>query len=118
MDIFGAFQLRHLIYFSLLLMTALSCNRVHEENIPPSEQAEEAGADLFSRTDSLYLAGEFQPVCGSLLSLMGADSTLENEVLFRMLGLYHGRAMEDEFVSLLDSLELEGFGLSQGFQYE
>ena len=97
-------------------MIILSCNRVHEESIPPLEPEEDIRADLFTRTDSLYLAGEFQPVQDSLLSLLSADSTLQDEVLFRMLGLYHGRAMEDEFVTLLDSLELEGFGPLTGWK--
>ncbi len=97
-------------------MISLSCNRVHEENITPPEQAEEVRADIFSKIDSLYLAGEFQPVRDSLLSLLSTDSTLQDEVLFRMLGLYHGRAMEDEFVTLLDSLELENLGPLTGWK--
>ena len=116
MDLFGAVQLRYLLLTSVIFTLAFSCNPVHEENIPPSEQAEEARADLFWRTDSLYLAGEFQPVLDSLLNLLSADSTLQDEVLFRMLGLYHGRAMEDDFVSLLDSLELKGFGPLSGWK--
>jgi len=116
MDIFGAVQLRYLPYFSLILLILLSCNRVVEEEISPPEPVEEIRMDLFSNIDSLYLAGEFQPVRDSLLFLLSADSTLQDEALFRMLGLYHGRAMEDEFVTLLDSLELEGFGPLTGWK--
>lgn len=94
----------------------LSCNRVYEEETSLLEPVEEIRIGLFSNIDSLYLAGEFQPVLDSLLFLLGADSTFQDEVLFRMLGLYHGRAMEDEFVTLLDSLELEGFGPLTGWK--
>ena len=116
MDLFGTVQLRYLLRFSVILMIALSCNRVHEENIPPPEQTEEVRADVFSQTDSLYLAGEFRPVRDSLLNLLSVDSTLQDEVLFRMLGLYHGRAMEDAYVTLLDSLELEDLGPLTGWK--
>ncbi len=97
-------------------MIMFSCNRIHEESIPSSEPVAAIGADVFSQIDSLYLAGEFQPVLDSLLSLLSTDSTLQDEILFRILGLYHGRAMEDEFVTLLDSLELENFGPLTGWK--
>ena len=116
MDIFGGFQLKRLLYFSALILTVLSCNRVHEEETFILEPVEEFRTGVFSNVDSLYLAGEFQIVSDSLLLVLNADSSLQNEVLFRMLGLYHGRAMEDEFVTLLESLELEGYGSLSGWK--
>lgn len=116
MDIFGAFQLKRPLYFSALILIVLSCNRVHEEETFILEPFDEFRTGVFSNVDSLYLAGEFNIVCGSLLFLLSADSSLQDEVLFRTLGLYHGRAMEDEFVSLLDSLEMEGFGSLSGWK--
>ncbi|MEN8208194.1 MAG: lytic transglycosylase domain-containing protein [Candidatus Fermentibacteria bacterium] len=108
--------MRRLLCISLLFMINLSCSRVHEESIPPPEPFSEIRENLFSKTDSLYLIGEFQPVRDSLLNLLSTDSSLKNEALFRLLGLYHGRAMEDEFVSLLDSLEMEGSGSLTGWK--
>ncbi len=70
----------------------------------------------FSNIDSLYLSGEFQSVSDSLLSLLVSDSLLQDEILFRILGLYHGRAMEEQYVSLLDSLEMAGFGPLTGWK--
>ncbi len=105
-----------LLCFSAVILTVLSCNRVHEEEISLPEPVEESKTDTFSNIDSLYLAGEFKTVRDSLLSALSKDSTLKDEVLFRMLGLYHGRAMEDEFVNLLDNLELEGFGSLSGWK--
>ena len=116
MGLFGAVELRNLLRISALLMIILSCSRVHEEIIPAHEQVVPIRKDVFSKIDSLYLAGEFRPVRDSLLNLLSADSTFHDEVLFRILGLYHGRAMEDEFVTLLDSLELKGFGPYAGWK--
>lgn len=108
--------MKPLLYFSAVILTVLSCNRVHEEELPVLEPVEEFETCVFSNVDSLYLAGEFHTVRDSLLFVLSADSSLQDEVLFRMLGLYHGRAMENEFVSLLDSLELEGFGPLTGWK--
>jgi hypothetical protein len=116
MDISGAYQLKLLLCFSTAILTALSCNNVHEEEISILEPVDEIVTGAFSNIDSLYLAGEFLTVRDSLLLVLSKDSTLQDEVLFRMLGLYHGRAMEDEFVNLLDNLELEGFGYLSGWK--
>ncbi len=108
--------MRYLLHFSVITIMILSCNRVYEEETPILEPVEDIRTDLFSNIDSPYLAGEFQPVQDSLLFLLSADSTLHDEVLFRMLGFYHGRAMENEFIALLDSLELDGFGPLTGWK--
>jgi hypothetical protein len=107
--------LRYQLLFTVLLLTLVSCNRVHEE-LPSPEPVEEIEVDLFSRIDSLYLAGEFETVRDSLLMLLSSGLSSENEILIRILGLYHGRAMEDEFVLLLDSLELAGSGQFTGWK--
>ncbi len=116
MDLFGVVQLRQLLRISVIIMIMMSCSRLHEENILLPEPAEDISTDVFSKTDSLYLAGEFQPVRDSLLFLLDTDPTLKDEVLFRLLGLYHGRAMEDDFVILLGSLELEGLSPLTGWK--
>jgi len=115
MDIFGA-ELKRLTIASILLISVLSCSRIHDEGIPLQDQPAESSTDVFSKVDSLYLAGRFDQVRDSLLTILDADSLLKNEVLFRLLGLHHGRAMEVDFVSLLDSLELEGFGPLAGWK--
>ncbi len=116
MDIFGAVQLKLFSFFSALTLVLLSCNTVHEEETSLAEPPEELRRDYFSQIDSLYLSGEFKTVSDSLVSLFETDSSLRDEVLFRLLGLYHGRAREDEFIVLLDSLEQEGFGSFSGWK--
>ena len=116
MDIFGAVQLKFFSYFSAFILLLLSCNTVHEEEVSLLEPLEEIRPEIFSHTDSLYLSGEFLTVKNSLLSLFGTDSLLRDEVLFRLLGLYHSRAKENDFIVLLDSLEREGFGPFSGWK--
>jgi len=108
--------LKNLTYFSVLLLIVSSCNRVLEEETPLQEPVEEIRTEIFSKVDSLGLAGEFHSARDSLLNLLKSDPMLQEEILFRLIGLYHGRAMEDDFVALLENLELEGYGPLSGWK--
>ncbi|MCD4849030.1 MAG: lytic transglycosylase domain-containing protein [Candidatus Aegiribacteria sp.] len=104
------------LMFILMILLPLSCQHVYEEELPPPQTEEEIRPVVFKEVDSLYLAGGFVQVRDSLLSILRTDSSLLDETLFRMLGLYHGRAMECDYIDLLESLESEGYGNLYGWK--
>jgi len=69
---------------------------------------------VFLRADSLMLSGEFAAARSELLGLVRRDG-LEDEALFRLLGLYHSCGRERDFVALLDSLRSSGAGSFTGW---
>ncbi len=115
MAVLGDTELK-LLMFVLLISLLVSCRPVYEEELPPPQTEEEIQPAVFREVDSLYLAGGFTQVRDSLLSILRTDSSLLDETLFRMLGLYHGRAMEHDYIDLLESLEFEGYGNLSGWK--
>jgi soluble lytic murein transglycosylase-like protein len=115
MAVLGDTELKHLM-FALMILLPLSCRSVYEEELPPTQTEEEIRPAVFREVDSLYLAGGFFQVRDSLLSILRTDPSLLDETLFRMLGLYHGRAMEHDYIDLLEGLEFEGYGDLSGWK--
>ena len=115
MAVLGDTELK-LLTFVLLIFISLSCRPVYEEELPPPQTEEEIRPAVFMEVDSMYLAGGFIQVRDSLVSILRTDPSLMDETLFRMLGLYHGRAMEHDYIYLLESLESEGFGNLRGWK--
>ena len=102
---------------ALLLLALVSCRAVRQEEPPEvTQDVTAAPADLFRDVDSHMLAGEFEPARAGLLSMLGDTLVQEKEVLTRLFGLYGGRAMEDELIELLDSLESCGLGPFNGWK--
>lgn len=66
-------------------------------------------AGPFRAADSLALAGRLTASESLLLSILRQGSAPEDQVLFRLAGLYHGSGRESEFLGLLDSLESAGY---------
>ncbi len=115
MDILGDTELK-LLFFVLLMLISLSCRPVYEEEQPPPETGEEIRPSVFKEVDSLYLTGGSLQVRDSLLSILRTTPSLKDEILFRMLGLYHGRAMEYDYIDLLENLESEGYDNLDGWK--
>lgn len=115
MDILGDTELK-LLFFVLLMLISLSCRPVYEEEQRPPETGEEIRPPVFKEVDSLYLSGGSIQVRDSLLSILRTTPSLMDEILFRMLGLYHGRAMEQDYIDLLENLESEGYGNLDGWK--
>jgi hypothetical protein len=63
---------------------------------------------VFVEADSLALAGETGDAGAALLGLLGRDRVQDDEVLYRLLGLYHSCGRETDFLRILDSLESSG----------
>ncbi len=84
----------------------ISCSPVREYTIYPSSVNVEVSS--FMEVDSLILFGSFRNASDSLLSMLGRDEISDASVLFRLCGLYSIRAMEDECIAILDSLERAG----------
>jgi soluble lytic murein transglycosylase-like protein len=74
-----------------------------------------AASGVFSEADSLALSGETALASSALMGLLGKESVDPDEVLYRLLGLYHGCGEEMVFVGLLDSLGSEGWASLSGW---
>ena len=100
-----------------VLVTLVSCRRVQEEEVtvaPPPEP--EPACHLYSKADSLYLAGNLSEAGARLLDILSREPDQLDPVLFRLMGIYHGSAREDRFVEVLDSLEVLGYGPLTGWK--
>lgn len=71
---------------------------------------------VFSHVDSLILRGSFYQARDELLQLLRSNAAPEDQVLFRLVGIHHGAAVEDSGIELLDSLEESGFGNMYGWK--
>ena len=85
----------------------ICCSAVREHYIDPVSAVAEQSS--FMEVDSLILFGSFQNASDSLLSMLGRGGIPDASVLFRLCGLYSVHALEDECISILDSLESEGY---------
>ncbi|MFO8184662.1 MAG: hypothetical protein R6U39_10915, partial [Candidatus Aegiribacteria sp.] len=97
----------------------ISCGSVQQEppsDLPELPEAAEAPAGIFASADSITLLGMTGPAADSLLKLLDLHPELRDEILWRLLGIYHGMAMEDEFVRLADSLEMAGMNSLTGWK--
>lgn len=101
---------------ALLLISCGSLQQEPAEELPELPEATEATAGMFTSADSLALLGMMDPAADSLVKLLDLHPELRDEILWRLLGLYHGMAMEDEFVRLADSLEMGGMGPLTGWK--
>lgn len=102
---------------AMLLLALAACRTVRQEE-PPEVTQDVAATPAYSfrDVDSHMLAGEFEPARTGLLSMLGDTLVPEKEVLTRLFGLYSGRAMEDELIEALDSLESCGMGPFNGWK--
>lgn len=93
-----------------------SCGSVQRDEPPLPEPVSVLSEPLFHLADSLSLSGMAAPASEALLELLGSRPELRDEVVFRLMGLHHGQATENEFIILLDSLELAGSGPLTGWK--
>ncbi|MBN1434705.1 lytic transglycosylase domain-containing protein [Candidatus Fermentibacterales bacterium] len=70
----------------------------------------------FAEADSLALCGEIRPARALLLDMLARGDAPSELVLYRLVGLHHSVALEDECVELLDSLEGCGYGSLWGWK--
>ncbi len=94
----------------LLVLPACSCRP--GERPPPEVAGAEPTAppgaltpSPFRAVDPLVLQGRTEEAESALLAMLQDTSPPRGPVLLRLLGIYHGRAAEDDFLLLLDSLE-------------
>jgi soluble lytic murein transglycosylase-like protein len=97
-------------------LMAASCGSVQRDEPPQVEPVSVLSEPVFHRADSLSLAGMAAIASDTLLGLSESHPELRDEILFRLMGLHHGQATEDEFITLLDSLELAGWGPLTGWK--
>jgi len=97
------------------LMMFLSCGRNVVDDSPIGGSAD-ATVRFTEEADSLAMRGELCRAADILLRILEEDPDAEKDVLFRLLGLYHAVAREDEFLLLLDSLEASGLGPLDGWR--
>jgi len=57
--------------------------------------------------DSLTLAGSSEKAISELLSLLREDDVPDDDILYRIAGLYHGSGRENDCIVLLDSIQEE-----------
>ncbi len=57
------------------------------------------------QADTYILTGRNNPAVTELLQLLREDDVHRDVILYRIAGLYHGAAMEDECILLLDSIQ-------------
>jgi|GEM_PF-443412 len=109
--------MRTALFLTLLTFSMLACRSVGQGEPPqPPDVQQQLPGYSFSSADSLMLTGAFTPARAVLLSMLEDTLVPGDEVLLRLTGLYAGRAMEDEFVELLDSLEACGMGPYLGWK--
>ncbi|OPL18887.1 MAG: hypothetical protein AVO35_02850 [Candidatus Aegiribacteria sp. MLS_C] len=98
---------RFILSVSMMILPA-ACGGTMTEDPPAAEPApeEEIIVDLFRKADSLAMSGDFPGTRENLLRIMSEHPDRTDEVLFRLLGLHHGQAVEDNLLLLLDSLEM------------
>ncbi len=66
--------------------------------------------------DSMALAGDVRGCTELLLRMLDRGEAPADELLYRLVGVFHGSGMEAECVALLDSLEGEGHGDLTGWK--
>jgi len=104
------------LLLSLLVLVLPACRSVDHYEAPEQVPVTDTVEVRFAEADSLHLAGEFQDSRSFLLSSLDSDSASADQAIFRLLGLYSQRAMEDEFILLLDSLESCGWDSLGGWK--
>ena len=105
------------IFVLSVFVTLTSCTRVQDEEVTVIQPPEpEPAVDYYSRSDSLYLAGNLRDAGTRLLEVLSEDPDQLDPVLFRLLGIYHGSAREGRFIEILDSLEVQGYGPLTGWK--
>ncbi len=107
-------------FFLGLLVLWAACGQVNRQDIQSQELSQDPGAGdqhrVFAPADSLILTGDFISARDTLLSMLNESHEHEDEILFRLMGMYRARAQEDDFIGLLDSLELAGHGPYTGWK--
>mgnify|MGYP006278476541 CR=1 FL=1 len=108
--------MREPVLLITLFMVMASCGRVSREEVPSADTVSVIQPGLFIKADSMALGGDFRPAREELLRILAQYPERRDEVLFRLLGLHHGQAVEDGYTELLDSLELAGAGPLTGWK--
>jgi tetratricopeptide (TPR) repeat protein len=109
--------MKYILPFAILLGVINACRMVPERDhdiIAPRDSRSEP----FIQPDSLVLDGDFDAAEVLLLGMLdnNANGPLEDDILWRLSGLYHGRGMPDAGVDLFERLEESGYGDLTGWK--
>lgn len=109
--------MRYILPFALLLGVINGCRVVPERDHGITERRD-GQPGLFLRSDSLILEGSFDAAEEQLIDMLDDSgcSALEDEILWRLFGLYNGRGMPDAGVQLFERLEQSGYGDLTGWK--